>query len=139
MRNLEIWLIRHTKITEHFHGLVEIQNRDWSYFIKKVIAVTESLNKTDLSEKETKILKKITKNYKIFRRVYKLLYTFAFENFHEFISALDYNKINEINEDVKTNGWALKSITEYSDSFELLNSMDFVYLSGRMPATNGII
>ena len=58
MRNLEIWLIRHTKITENFHDLVEIQNRDWSYFIKKVIAVAEGLNKTDVSEKETKIVKK---------------------------------------------------------------------------------
>lgn len=65
MRNLEMWLIRHMKATQDYEGFLEIQNRDWSCFIGKSIAVTEVLSKTDLSEKETKIVKEMTKNYKI--------------------------------------------------------------------------
>ena len=61
MRNLEMSLTRHTKITEDYEGLAKMQNRDWSYFMEKVIAVVKSLNKRDLSEKETKILKERTK------------------------------------------------------------------------------
>ena len=45
------------KATQDYDGFLEIQNRDWSCFIGKGIAVTEVLNKTDLSEKETKIVK----------------------------------------------------------------------------------
>ena len=65
------------KATQDYEGFLEIQNRDWSCFIGKGIAVTEVLNKTDLSEKETKIVKEMTKNYKICRRVYKVLYAYV--------------------------------------------------------------
>ena len=72
MRNLEILLIIHTKISEDQDGLVKIKNKGWSYFIGKVFAFNVGLNKTDLIEKETKILREIKKNYKICRRVYKV-------------------------------------------------------------------
>ena len=38
-------------------------------FYQKAIAVTKGLNKIDLSENETKIVKEITKNYKTCRQV----------------------------------------------------------------------
>ena len=109
MRNLEMSLIRHTKIAEDCEGFFEIQNIDWFYFIEKVIAVTEGLSKIDLSEKETKTAKEITKNYKICKESIKFFLLLSLENFKEYISTLDYSKINEINKDVKTNDWAFKN------------------------------
>ena len=140
MKNLEVLLIRHTKVTEDYEGLVEIQYRNWPCFIEKIIAVTEDLNKTDLSDKETKIVKKITKNYKICKRVYKVLYTLISECFQEYLSTLEHHELVEINGHVKTNGRTLNDIKDYTDSFELLKSMDFFfYLNDRLPATNGVI
>lgn len=40
--------------------------------MEKVFVFNVGLNKTDLIEKETEILREITKNYKICRRVYKV-------------------------------------------------------------------
>lgn len=45
MRNLEMSLIRHMKATQDYEGFLEIQNKDWSCFIGKGIAVTEVLNR----------------------------------------------------------------------------------------------
>ena len=60
MKNLEVSVVRHTKITDDYEGLAEMQNRDWSYFIEKVITAVENLNKTELSIKESKIVGNIT-------------------------------------------------------------------------------
>ena len=60
MKNLEVSVVRHTKITDDHEGLAEMQNRDWPYFIEKVITAVENLNKTELSIKESKIVGNIT-------------------------------------------------------------------------------
>ena len=54
MKNLEVSLVRHTKITDDHERFFEIQNRDWYYLIEKVITAVENLNKTELSIKESK-------------------------------------------------------------------------------------
>ena len=74
MKNQEMQLIRHLLILEDQEGLAELQNRDWSYFIEKVIALTKNMNKIENDEKENELLKEITGNYKICRKVCKPLY-----------------------------------------------------------------
>ena len=107
-------LIARTKLTNDFDGLVETQNREWSYFKEKTITVTEGLNKkNDLKESNSHFLKESTKGFKICRKAYKTLCKSIIRNFHKYISTLEQHEINEINEDVKTNGWTYQNINQY--------------------------
>ena len=57
----------------------------------------------------------------------------------EYLSTLLYYEINEINENIKTNGCSLEPDTKnYNGSDYLLKSMDFIfYMNGRFPGTHG--
>ena len=70
MRNQDMQLIRHLIIFKDQEGMIKLQNRNWPYFIEKLIAITEDMNKVEIDEKENKILNEIARNYKICRRLY---------------------------------------------------------------------
>ena len=129
MRKQDMQLIRHLIIVEDQEGLAELQNRNWPYFIEKVIAITEDMNKVKIEEKENKILNEITRNYKICRRVYKSLYNSVADNFFEYLSTLLYYEISKLNEDIKTNGWSLApDVRNYNGNVNLMRSMDFFFI-----------
>lgn len=107
MENCKMKYLRHMLIVVDQEGLTELQNRNWSYFIEKVNAVSENLNKTEIHENKNKIIKDIIKNYNICRRFYKTLFNSVTNNFFEYVSTENYLEVNEINEDFKTNGWGL--------------------------------
>ena len=71
-------------------------------------------------------MKKISKNYKICRRrfVYDSTYRSVAENFEEYILSLNINETDEIENDIKVNGWGLTSLKDHKYSFELLRSFD---------------
>ena len=50
------------------------------------------------------------------------------ENFIEYILLLDINETDEIENDIKFNGWGLASLKGYEKSFELLRSFDIFSL-----------
>ena len=129
MRKQDMQLIRHLIIVEDQEGLAELQNRNWPYFIEKVIAITEDMNKVKIEEKKNKILNEITRNYKICRRVYKSLYNSVADNFFEYLSTLLYYEISKLNEDIKTNGWSLApDVRNYNGNVNLMRSMDFFFI-----------
>ena len=72
------------------------------------------------TEKESKTLKEIEKNYKICRRSYNSVYKSIAGHYQQNFKTLDYEEIEELNNDIKANGWALKSIQEYDSVFNLL-------------------
>lgn len=62
-KNIERLKIRHSKISNDFVGLVEIQERDWQYLIENFIVRTENFNiKVEITEKESKTLREIEIN-----------------------------------------------------------------------------
>ena len=140
-KNIEPLKIRHSKISNDFVGLVEIQERDWQYLIENFIARRENFNiKVEITEKESKTLKEIEINYKICRHVYNLIYKTIFENFQEYLRTLEFNELEELNSDIKRNGWGHKTIQEYDSTFELMKSFDiFNYLNGRFPYNNDLL
>lgn len=140
-KNIEPLKIRHSKISNDFVGLVEIQERDWQYLIENFIARRENFNiKVEITEKESKTLKEIEINYKICRHVYNLIYKTIFENFQEYLRTLDFNELEELNSDIKRNGWGHKTIQEYDSTFELMKSFNiFNYLNGRFPYNNDLL
>lgn len=46
--------------------------------------------------------------------MYNLVYKTVSENFQENVGRLEFNQLEELNEDVKTNGWSLMKIKDYN-------------------------
>lgn len=92
------------KISEDFVGLVKIQESDWQYLIENFIARTKNF---DLKGKITE--KEIKKICKICKCVYNTVCGTIAENFHEYLHTLEFDEIEEINNDIKlkSNGWGL--------------------------------
>ena len=140
-KNIEPLKIRHSKISNDFVGLVEIQERDWQYLIQYFIARTENFNiKEEITKKQSKTLKEIEINYKICRHVYNSIYKTIVQNFQEYLRTLEFSELKELNSDIKRNGWGLKTIQEYDSTFKLMKSVDiFYYLNGRFPYNNDFL
>ena len=74
-------------------------------------------------------------NYKVARRVYQQLYYDIAELFYEYIQSIDLYKQQDIEEDLKINGWgAVENIGTIKDSMRLKNIFqDFYAATGRLP------
>ena len=94
----------------------------------------------NLIEKKKEIIETIESNYRIIRRVYQHLYADIADIFIEYIHSLDADEIQELDEDLKTNGWGAKTLLEIENSFELSSIFQLIYyLNGRLPLTNGLL
>ena len=72
--------------------------------------------------------------------MYQYLYADIADIFIEYINSLDADEIQELDEDLKTNGWGAKAALEIENSFELLSIFQlFYYLNGRLPLANGLL
>ena len=70
--------------------------------------------------------------------MYQNLYADIADTFIENIHSLDADEIQELDEDLKTNGWGAKTALEIENSFELLSIFRlFYHLNGRLPLANG--
>ena len=62
------------------------------------------------------------------------------DNFIEYIHSLSPDKIQELDDDTKTNGWGVKSLLEVENAYKLLTIFQmFYYLNGGFPLTNGLL
>ena len=91
-------------------------------------------------EQKPEIIDIVENNYKIARRIYQDLYIDVADLFQEFIRSLPPQDIQDINDDIKTNGWGVKSILNVENSLELLKIFQtFYYTTGRLPLPNGLL
>ena len=91
-------------------------------------------------EQKPEIINIVENNYKIARRIYQDLYIDVADLFQEFIRSLPPQDIQDINDDIKTNGWGVKSILNVENSLELLNIFQtFYHTTGRLPLPNGLL
>ena len=82
----------------------------------------------------------IEKNFKLCRRVYQSLFVDIADVFIQYIYSLELDKIKELDDDIKANGWGIESIVDMQNSFELLQIFQlFDYLNGRLLLTNGLL
>ena len=82
----------------------------------------------------------VESNYKISRRVYQSLFVDAADSFIEYIHLLDPDEIQQLDDDLKLNGWLAKSLLEIENAYELLIVIQmFCYLKGKRPLTNGLL
>ena len=59
--------------------------------------------------------------------MYQNLYADIADTFIENIHSLDADEIQELDEDLKTNGWGAKTLLEIENSFELLSIFQLFY------------
>ena len=59
--------------------------------------------------------------------MYQNLYVDIADTFIENIHSLDADEIQELDEDLKTNGWGAKTLLEIQNSFELLSFFQLLY------------
>ena len=99
----------------------------------------ENLYSTD-SERKPEIMSTIEGNYRIARRVYQQLHIDTAELFADFIRSLSSFQLQDMDEDIRANGWGIKEINEVSDAQELMKIFQGFYtLTGRLPLSNGFL
>ena len=95
--------------------------------IEKIIHVEfENLYATDF-ERKPEIMSTIGRNYRIARRVYQQLYIDTAEFFADFIRSLSIFELQDLDEDIRANGWGIKKISEIQDSEEVLKIFQDFY------------
>ena len=85
-------------------------------------------------------MREIQKTYKICRRVYQLLFIDIDDIFSEYIQSLDLDEIQKMDDDIKSNGWGVKSLLEIENAFDFLRIFQmFCHFNGRFSLTNGLL
>ena len=91
-------------------------------------------------KKNSEIIETVESNYKKSRRFYLALFIDIADSFIEYIHSLDINEIQELDDDLKANGWGVKSLLEVENVYELLTVFQmFYYLNRRFPLTNDLL
>ena len=109
--------------------------------MEKIIDAVEFKNPYENSiDKKPEIIKNVEKNSKIIIRVYQHLYADIVDIFFEYIHSLDSGEIQQLDDDIKTNGWGVINLLEIDNAFELLSNLQlFYHNNGRLPLTNGLL
>ena len=95
--------------------------------VDKIIHSIEYINPYENStEKKREIIESIESNCKISRQVYQALFIDIADSFIEAIHSLVVNKIKEL-DDLKANGWGVKSLIEVDIAYELLTVFQMFY------------
>ena len=82
-------------------------------------------------DKKPEIIETVEKNYKIIRRVYQYLLTEVADIFLEYIYSLDPNGIEQLDDDIKSNGWGFINLLGVDNSVELLSTFQLFYHNKR--------
>ena len=82
----------------------------------------------------------IEKNYRICRRVYQSLFIEIADTFIQYINNILSDKTDQLDDDIRSNGWGIQSIVEIENSVELLRIFQMLYyFNVRLPLTNGLL
>ena len=62
------------------------------------------------------------------------------DTFIQYINTLPPDEIDQLDGDIRSNGWGAQSIAEIKNSVELLRIFQiFYYFNGRLPLSNGLL
>ena len=69
----------------------------------------------------------LEKNYRIYRLVYQSLLIEIADTFIQHINTLSPDEINQLDDDIRSDGWGAQSIVEIENSVELLCKFQMFY------------
>ena len=122
----------HTRKMKDSVALKKIEDKNKQFLVEKIIHDVEFGNKNQI---KSEIVETLDSNYKVSRRVYQQLYYDIVEIFHEYIQSIDLYEQQDIEEDLKINGWgAVENTKTIKDSMRLMNIFqEFYGTTGRLP------
>ena len=125
--------IKHTQKLKDSIGLKKTEERNTQFLVEKIIHSVQFQNPyTNSVEQKPEIIDVVETNYKIARRVYQDLYLDIADLFQEFTRSLPPQDIQDMDDDIKSNGRGVKNILDIENSLELLNVFQtFYHTTGR--------
>ena len=135
--------LRHTKLSDDNYALGEIQDRNWPYFIDKIIEYSQGfLNLSDVEKDitELNILRNTRDNFEILKGVYDELLNAVAISLHQFLKEISYLKRKEIETDLRNNNFETFDPQEAFIQNRILQTcIDFFYKTGRFPGNQRLI
>ena len=91
-------------------------------------------------KKNPEIIETVKSNYRVARRVYQQLYFDVSELFADFIRSTDLLNLQDMDNDIKANGWGLKKITDVNSAEDFMTIFQAFYqLTGHLSLSNGLL
>ena len=136
--------VKHTKISNDDYALRTLQDKNWPYFISRIIEFSQGV--FDINDiitsnpEEVNILNNTRSNFEITKNLYNELLTSVGINLHEFFINLGIEEKHKIDTDLTNNGYYSWNANEvYIQSRILATYRDFFYENGRFPGSLELI
>ena len=132
----------HTRKMLDSKALEKLENKNKQFMIEKITQGVEFENAYQSNpEKNPEMIRTIESNYRVARRVYQQLFLDIAELFHEYIESIGFYEQQDIEEDMKTNGWGtVENIRTVKDFVKLLDLFqDFYKATRRLPTFNELL
>ena len=133
-------IIRQTKKVKNKVGLEKFKIKIGKIQQKKSLVILKiTKNQTQLNKNSSKILQEIETNYKIYQRVYGMLFYDVAENFKNFLVLQILKKSRLFKKDITANSWGVLPIERYENEAKLLKSFNiFYYINQRFPMNGSL-
>ena len=136
--------VKHTKVSADDYALRTLQNRNWPYFVDRIIQFSQGV--FDINDiittdpEEVNILNNTRSNFEITKNLYNELLTAVGINLHEFFVNLGIEEKDKIDTDLTNNGYFSWDPNEvYVQNRILATYRDFFYDTGRFPGRYELI
>ena len=136
--------VKHTKVSADDYALRTLQNRNWPYFVNRIIEFSQGV--FDINDiittdpEEVNILNNTRSNFEITKNLYNELLTTVGINLHEFFVNLGIEEKGKIDTDLTNNGYFSWDPNEvYVQNQILATYRDFFYDTGRFPGRYELI
>ena len=136
--------VRHTKVNTDDYALKTLQDRNWPYFINRIIEFSQGV--FDLNDiittdpDEVNISNDTRSNFEIVKSLYDELLTSVGINLHEYFMNLDIGKKQKIDTDLTNHNYFMWDPNEtFVQNRILATYRDFYYETGRFPGRNSLL
>ena len=131
----------HTRKMLDTVGIKKVKDKNKQFLIEKIIHGVEFENfYLSNPEKKPEIMDTIKSNYRIARRVYQHLQCDIAELFADYVRSMISFELQDIDEDIKINGWGVQKVSEIKFSIKLLNLFqNFYTATGSLLTFNGLL
>ena len=119
----------HTRNMFDSVAMKKVEDKNKQFLVEKIIHGVEFENFYQANpELKPEIVKTVESNYKVAKRVHQNLYYDITGLFFEYIQSIDFFEWQDIEEDMKINGWgSVEKISEVKDSMRMLELFqDFI-------------
>ena len=143
-RGKKKYAIRHTKLSDDNYALGALQDRNWPYFIDRIIEYSQgflNLSDMDISEvTEINVLRNTRDNFEIVKGVYNEPFDSVGVNLHELFKIMGYSNKKNIDTNLRNNNFFPWDPKEHHIQQRILSTYkDFFYTTGRCPGNNKLI